>query len=507
MLRSMWRYLTNDRARAPRRPTRAFTCRPTLEGLEDRVTPSSATQVGSTLNIVADPGTTSATREILLQVDSTKPSKLDVKDSGTLLGQFTISSINHVNVQVAGNDVISVNDNNGFPFAPGTGIFLLGSGSNNKLAVVGNRSVAGTGVGGESFVGGTSTQDGSLALFGPNVLFDFTGAISRVSDEVPDIQPLQVQTTAPNIDLTGTNGVIETLDGLASGTGGGNILSFSGKQSVELQLRADNENATLNATAAAKGLASFGVTQFGNGDFVDINATPTFAGIPSGGTYISNSGFDDHVNLAANSGLVSISGTFSTEVILGSGISRNATNFSKSVTSGINGLVQIHQVGTIDVEDAGNAKTKENVTVTESSITGTGLFGPNGSVQYQYTPEFQGDQESLFFFTGQLAETYTFTASSPTASFSPGQINLTDNSSTGGLTVKADVDPFTRLSLSLSSSSPANSSLFVSAGSGANFNPSVMTAPNGFEDVTFPTVSGSTGGRVNYGGFDTVGHS
>jgi hypothetical protein len=41
----------------------------------------------------------------------------------------------------------------------------------------------------------------------------------------------------------------------------------------------------------------------------------------------------------------------------------------------------------------------------------------------------------------------------------------------------------------------------------AKFNPVVMSAPSGFEDVTFPTVSGSFASRINYGGFDTVGHS
>ncbi len=502
MLRSLWRHFAADRVRTSRhRPRASARSRPALEGLEDRMALSTVNQLGATLNLVASPGTATAARTILLEVDSTNPAKLDVKDNGTLLGQFTIPSINKVDVQVAGDDVIKVDDSNGFPFAPGTNIFLFGSGANNKLAVVGSRAVGGN----ETFVAGTSTQPGSLSLAGST--FHFTGAVPRVSDEVADVSPLQVQTTAPAITLTGTNGVIETLSGLAGTGGGGNILSFQGEQSVELRLGGNNETATLNATAAAKGLKSFAVTQAGTGDFVDINATPSFAGIPFGGTYVNNPGFGDHVNIGANSGLVAVFGTFSTEVILGSQISRTVTNFGQSVTSGINGPVQLHNVGTVVIHDDGNTTTKENVTLTESSITGTGLFGPGGSVQYQYTPEFPGDRETLFLFTGQLAETYTVTGSKPGASFGPGQIIINHNSPAGGLGVRADVDPFTRLDLSLSSNAPAASSLFISAASGAQFNPSVMSAPNGFEDVTFPTVSGSFGSGVNYGGFDTAGHS
>ena len=89
MLRSAWRHWMKDWARTSRRPQRASTRRPSLEALEARLVPASAFQNGSTLNIVADPGTTAA-QTILLQVDSIKPSQLDVKEGSTSLGHFTI---------------------------------------------------------------------------------------------------------------------------------------------------------------------------------------------------------------------------------------------------------------------------------------------------------------------------------------------------------------------------------------------------------------------------------
>jgi hypothetical protein len=498
MLRSVWRHLKKDWTRTSRRPGRASTRRPTLEVLEDRLALSSATQLASTLRIVADPGTSTAARTILLQVDSVNPSKLDVKDNSTLLGQFSIGSINTVNVQVAGNDAIKVDDSNGFPFAPGTSVALFGSGANNSLNLLGSRAIAG----GELFDAGTSTQNGLLSLAGST--FHFTDAIAKVTDDLADTGSLQVQTTAPAVSLVGGNGATETLKGLAGAGGGGNILTFRGKANVDLQLRGDNETADLNATAAAQGLQSFTVEQLGKNDTVNVNATPSFAGIPLGGTFIDNPGPQDQVSLRANSGTVNIFGTSTTTVVLGS----NDTDFSKSVTSAINGLVSVHNVGALNIEDGGNVKTQEHVTVTESSITGTGLFGTNGSVQYSsLTPGLLVPQ----IFTGQLANTYTVTTSGPGASFNEDKghfMLISDRSSTGGLNVQVDANPLTDLSLSVVSKSPATSSLFISAAPGADFNPFILPKPSGFEDLTFPAgPPGSKATLVSYSGFDTVGHS
>jgi hypothetical protein len=473
---------------------RPLAWKPEVEALEARVVMSTANQIGATLNIVADPGTALAPRTILLRVNQINPTKLDVLDSGTLLGQFTISSITHVNVQVAGNDVLSVNDSNGFPFAPGTGISLFGSGATNKLSVVGSRAITGT----ELFVAGTATQNGKLELAGST--FGFTAAIPRVADELANADTLQVQSIAPAIELTGTDGVIETLSGLAGTGGGGNVLSFKGKAVVDMQVRGDNATATLLATASAQGLRSFVLDQFGKRDTVNIDATPTFAGITNGNTSIEDPGTQDVVNLRASSGPVNIFGTSSTTVVLGS----NDTTLSKSVTSGINGSAFVDNVGVLNIEDEGNATTKENVTVTESTITGTGLFGPGGSLQYRSVIP---GQLVPAIFTGQLANTYTVTTSGPFASYNAqGRfVLIEDNSTTAGLTVTVDVTAFSDLDLSLVSKDAAASSLFISAPSGSVINPFIPPTPNGFVQVFAPGAAHTT--NVGYAGFGTVHHS
>jgi hypothetical protein len=420
---------------------------------------------------------------------------VDVKDSGTLLGQFSIASINTVNVNVAGNDAIRFDDSNGFPLAAGTSVSLSGTGSNNSLALQGSQAITGN----DFFIAGTSTQNGLLSLGGST--FQFTGAIAKVTNDVPDSGSFQVQTTAPTVSLAGPNGVTETLSGLAGAGGGGNTLTFRDKANVDLQLRGSNETANLNATQAAQGLQSFTVEQFGTNDTVNINNTPSFAGIPFGGTYIDNPGQQDQVNLRANSGPVAIFGTSSTTVVLGS----NDSDFSKSVTSGINGLVQVHNVGVLDIEDGGNTKTQEHVTVTESTIFGTGLFGPNGSLQYSsLTP----GQLAPVIVTGQLHNTYTVAGSSPFASFNGAgnpSILIQDNSTTGGLSVTVDLTAATDLALSLVSKDPAASSLFISAPPGSFYLPFIMPTPEGFEQVSPPGALKASG--VFYNGFDSAGHS
>jgi hypothetical protein len=489
MLRSLWRFLTTDRVRDSRRPARPFTCRPSLEGLEDRVTPS-ANQFGSTLNVFVPPNTTA-----LFEVDSIDHTKLDVFENGVSQGQFSIASITSVGVQVSGNDTIKFDDSNGFPFASGTSISLFGVG-NNSMVLQGNQAVTS---GNEVFVAGSSTQKGSLAVDGST--FQFTSAIPKVTDDLPSNGTLFVETTASGVSLAGPNGVTETLSGLAGGAGAGNTLTFREKVSVDLQVLGNNATTTLNATQAAHGLQSFTVEQRGTNDTVDINAAPSFAGNPNGETLITDPGNQDVVNLRANAGPVNIFGVSSTTVVLGS----NDTDFSKSVTAGINGPVSVHNVGVLNIEDAGNTKTQENVTVTESSITGTGLFGPHGSVQYSsITP----GQLAPAIFTGQLANTYTVEGSSPTASFNGAgnpSILIEDNSTTAGLTVTVNLTAATDLALSLVSKDAAASSLFISAPSGSFFNPFIPPIPIGFIQVSPPGATKADG--IFYEGFDNVLHS
>ena len=175
---------------------------------------------------------------------------------------------------------------------------------------------------------------------------------------------------------------------------------------------------------------------------------------------------------------MNIFGTSSTTAVLGS----NDTTFSLSVTSGINGPVLVDNVGVLNIEDGGNVTTKENVKVTESTITGTGLFGLNGSVQYR--SNIPG-QLTPAIFTGQLANTYTVTTSGPFSSYNAqGRfVLIEDNSTTAGLNIQVDVTAFSDMDLSVVSKDPAASSLLISAPPGTGFNPFRMTSPNGFEQV------------------------
>ena len=56
-------------------------------------------------------------RSISFQTDQANHAKVDVLDSGAVLGKFTIASLKSVNVNVSGLDAVSVDDTVGLPFA------------------------------------------------------------------------------------------------------------------------------------------------------------------------------------------------------------------------------------------------------------------------------------------------------------------------------------------------------------------------------------------------------
>ncbi len=108
-----------NKARAPRRTPR----RPMLglEGLEDRMALSTASLTGSTLLVNASPGSfvppagsglpiVGHIRAISIQQDVTNPARLEVMDSGKVLGTFPIGSIKAIDIHVAGLDSVTVDD-------------------------------------------------------------------------------------------------------------------------------------------------------------------------------------------------------------------------------------------------------------------------------------------------------------------------------------------------------------------------------------------------------------
>jgi hypothetical protein len=167
-------------------------------------------------------------------------------------------------------------------------------------------------------------------------------------------------------------------------------------------------------------------------------------------------------------------------------------NSATSVTSGINRDVSVIGAGTLFIEDAGNVKTSENVKITESTVSGTGLFG-NSSVVVHYSSTF------LQVDPGQLANTYTVVASKPKARFS-SPILINDVSSSKVQNIVVDVDSGSGLNLELFDLNPATAHLFISA-PGGKFNPAKPVTPNGKETVTF---TGGLTSTVTWFGFGNV---
>src|SRR5262249_41058797 len=155
--------------------------------------------------------------------------------------------------------------------------------------------------------------------------------------------------------------------------------------------------------------------------------------------------------VAGNGGPVSINGSSSTLAFV-------ATGFGQGVTSGIRRDVSVEGVGRMAVTDPGNDSKQEHVTITESTISGIGLFGSNKvKVHYDNVGQVQ-------VVTGQLANTYSVVGSKPGALFG-SHIEIDDNS-TKGLDVTVNLDKGSGLNLFLNNRdfqpAPAPASLFIS---------------------------------------------
>jgi hypothetical protein len=476
------------RGRKGRRPEK-LPRRPQLEQLEDRMVLSTAVLTPPILNVVATPGDS-----ILFERDFTDHSKLDLfTDNGTIgvltpLGQFQAASIKTVKVfSQDNNDAIQVDYSNGSPFDQLTSISLSGNGSNHFLDLFdlfGSKGITG----GEVYTAGTATQNGSLSLAATT--FRFSSAFSTVADKVPDTSPadtLDVNAPGRTVTLSGAGGFQEQFDGLAGTGGGGNTLIFANKAEVVLELESDIALATLKAKDAAPALKGLTVDLFGLDARADIQAAPS-----SVSTAVQAIGKLGSVDVRANAGFVNVLGNSTTRVVLGSDPFNSAT----SVTSGIGRDVSVIGAGQLFIENAGNAKTSENVKVTESTVSGTGLFGNNGVVVHYSSTSF------LQIDPGQLANTYTVAGSHAGAHFGSA-ININDVSSSKVQNIVVDLDSGSGLNLSMFDESPATAHLFISA-PGGKFNPLKPVTPNGKETVTF---TGGLTSTVTYFGFANVSHS
>lgn len=459
-------FRTTSTARGGRRVPRRAALQ--VEGLEDRRVLSTAVfnPHSHTLVVNADPGSIANTRQITFQDDQHHPTKLDVLDDGTRIGQFTIAAIKHVAVNVAGLDAVTVDDSiNNLPFSIGTDVSLLGSGSDNSLNLTGTRDFTHHSDG-ETYTAGNGAEAGSLTLRG--ITFEFSSAIGSVTDLVKTSAPLVVKAFGQKVTLSGSDGVSQTLSGLSNG-GAGDTLTYGGKDHVNLEMLSANASATLNATAAAAGEQFFVVDLFGNNGSLQINATPSTVD-----TSIVAGGEQTNVFLAANSGPVDVAGISSTTVNLGAA---TADGLGLSTTADIEANVTVSGVGLLVVADNGNNATQEIVTVTESTISATGLFG-NDAVVVNYS-----SIGKLQFLAGEAFEKYAIGPSTSTAAFS-NQIEI-DGATTGSLFINVGVDASSNLDLVLKNANPADNSarLFFTA-LGATLNPVHPPIGDGSPDLS-----------------------
>jgi hypothetical protein len=493
---------STNAARSLRRPPHRAALQ--VEGLEDRMVLSAATQVGSTVQVIADPGTISIIhgngtigiiphiRQITFEIDKVGNQRFNVLDNGTSLGQFPFASVKEVDVQLAGLDAVNINDSAGLPFAAGTTIALSGSGLSNSLTLKGSRTITGGETyspGYQEFTGGPNVP-AQLTLGGST--YEFSNTIGSVTDLVHITGSLVVNDgNLGNPSLSGQNGVTQTLDGLASGGGAGSSLTFSNKQTVMLKMFS-GPTVALDATAAAAGELHFEVDIVDplfniapnltpGANEVDIQATPSTVV-----TTVDAGGTGQVVNLLANSGPVGISGNSSTTVNLG----ETATD-GLPTTASINADVTVLGVGKLQVSDNGNNTTQENVSVTESTISGPGLFG-NSGVVLEYI-----NTASVVINTGQLADTYTVAAS---VGGSFHSFITIDDGSTEGLNVQVTVGSISDLELTvLGNSKVLNAFVSITAEDGGTFSSPKPPFLEGTEFVAFAGVQSSQVAYVHCG--------
>ena len=192
------------------------------------------------------------------------------------------------------------------------------------------------------------------------------------------------------------------------------------------------------------------------------------------------------VILEANAGPVVVNGNPFTQMTIGQKLSNGL--FS---TQAIQVNVTVQRLASLSVLDNGNVSTTQNVTVTEKSISGTGLFGRN-SVVLSYA-----GVANISIYSGQLADQYTVEASQPGQGFL-SKITITDFSTTS---FRADVYvyPFSGLNMSIFNAQPLSvASLYIHTVPEETV--SDPGPPQGVVDVVFGLFSS----QVFYDGFTPV---
>jgi hypothetical protein len=385
-------FKTTGTARGGRRAPRRAPLQ--VEGLEDRLVMTSATQLHSTVlanaiaggagvahlqpvvHLSSTPATTGnqtlyitpGPNNQLLQIRSDGNGQMDVY-IGSFFAHYTISSIKAVNISLSGNNLVQIDDSNGMPFAPGTTISLTGTGS-NYLTLGGSRAVNGN----ETYTAGTPSTLGSIQM--DNLTFKFDSSVGWIGDYIPITGIFDVQTSGTNVQLyDGT----DQFTGL--GTGGGQLY-FLNKPFVTLEENAPNAGVFLDSYTAPAGMQQFQIFMHGAGDTTTLDMTPS--NVPTSVyTNVGQVANNASVNLWGNRAPVVIAGNASTQVNIG-----YPTGNGLSTTNGIQAAVTVYGAASLVVSDTASTLLPNAVSVTPSGvfggsiISGNGLFANNGVSVY-----------------------------------------------------------------------------------------------------------------------------
>jgi hypothetical protein len=455
-----------------------------LECLENRLVPSTASFSNGLLSITGvAPGDS-----IGLSCSASNNNEVQVYDQSnsgdTLVFQGNKQSISSINIKLSANNAVGISDNFGMPFAYYTNVSLTGTGPGNSLSLGGSRTVSGN----ETYVPAyTPTSTALLSLDNSFISFDKT--ITSVIDFFPITGTDDVQADGTNVTLLNANN--NEITGLGPGAGGA-LLNFWHKPTLQLDDFAANATIHLNdpGHGPLAGVPDppepspvFVVNMHGVGDSTIIAATPANE-LTEVQTVVAPAASPASVILEANSGPVDVNGNSMTTLRIGNQLSNGL--FS---TQGIQGNLTVQGVGGVSLLDNGNNKMSQNVTVTEKSVSGTGLFG-NSNVVLSY-----GGVANLSIDSGQLADEYTVEGSGPDAQFST-KISLTDSSNTS---FRADVYVGIIADLNLSLfNSPA---LAVAQLDIHTVSSETVTTPTPMQGVVDVTFAGIFTSQISYNGF------
>jgi hypothetical protein len=205
-------------------------------------------------------------------------------------------------------------------------------------------------------------------------------------------------------------------------------------------------------------------------------------------TSVVAEGSNQSVGLAGNTGRVIIQGNQSTAVSVGVLVANGAYS-----TGGVMANVTVGNVANLSLSNGGDTRA-ENVTVTDTTISGTGLFG-NNSAKIFYS---EVAALNIIGGNGRQADQFTVIGSTSTSMFN-SKITIMDNSSN---TFRADVfvGPSSNLHLLLinDSSPQGTAQLFIHP---SDVSVSISGTPNGVADLF---TNGVLNSQLTFVGFGEV---